>query len=114
MREIFARSGRLVYHPANPEFSVSTPLYALILGLGGALGLPIPAFSKLLGAASIFGSSIYLSLLCYRNGMIWAAITAGLLLATSPLLWQTLGLEYPASFFCWFWLLSTTPTAGSS
>ncbi len=96
----FARSGRLVYHPANPEFSVSTPLYALLLGLGGAVGIPIPAFSKLLGAASIFGSSVYLSLLCHRNGMIWAAITAGLLLATSPLLWQTLGLEY-----CFFLLL---------
>ena len=96
----FARSGRLVYHPSNPEFSVSTPLYALILGLGGAAGLPIPALSKLLGAASIFGSSVYLSLLCYRNGMIWAAITVGLLLATSPLLWQTLGLEY-----CFFLLL---------
>ena len=96
----FARSGRLVYHPSNPEFSVSTPLYALLLGLGGAAGLPIPAMSKLLGAASIFGSSVYLSLLCYRHRMFWAAITAGLLLATSPLLWQTLGLEY-----CLFLLL---------
>ena len=96
----FARSGRLVYHPANPEFSISTPLYALILGLGGALGIPIPAFSKLLGAASIFGSSVYLSLLCYRHRMMWAALTSGLLLATSPLLWQTLGLES-----CFFLLL---------
>ncbi len=93
----FARSGRLVYHPANPEFSVSTPLYALLLGLGGAVGIPIPAFSKLLGAASIFGSSVYLSLLLHRRRMMWAALTSGLLLATSPLLWQTLGLE--TSFF---------------
>ena len=96
----FARSGRLVYHPSNPEFSVSTPLYALLLGLGGAAGLPIPAMSKLLGAASIFGSSVYLSLLCYRHRMTWAALTSGLLLATSPLLWQTLGLE--ACFFLLF------------
>jgi len=93
----FARSGRLVYHPANPEFSVSTPLYALLLGLGGAVGIPIPTFSKLLGAASIFGSSVYLSLLLHRRRMMWAAMTSGLLLATSPLLWQTLGLE--TSFF---------------
>ena len=96
----FARSGRLVYHPANPEFSVSTPLYALLLGLGGAVGIPIPALSKILGAASIFGSSVYLSLLCYRHRMIWAMLTAGPLLATSPLLWQTLGLET-----CFFLLL---------
>lgn len=93
----FARSGRLVHHPSNPEFSVSTPLYALLLGLGGAAGLPIAALSKLLGAASIFGSSVYLLLLCYRHRMIWAALTSGLLLATSPLLWLTLGLE--TSFF---------------
>lgn len=92
-----ARVGRLVYHPTNPELNISAPLYAFLLGAGGRMGLPIPALSNVLGVASIFGSSAYLMALCYRYGKIWAALTAGLLLAASPLLWLTLGLE--SSFF---------------
>ena len=89
----FARIGRLVYHPTNPQLSISAPLYAVLLGIGGKAGLPIPALSNVLSVASIFGSSVYLMLLCYRHKKMWAAITAGLLLATSPMMWLTLGLE---------------------
>ena len=95
-----ARIGRLVYHPTNPYFSVGAPLYAVLLGIGGKLGVPIPALSNALSVASIFGSSAYLMLLCYRHRKMWAAATAGLLLATSPMLWLTLGLET-----CFFLLL---------
>ena len=89
----FARSGRLVHHLTNPHFSVISPLYAALLGIGGRLGFDIPALSKVLSAASIFGSSAYLTLLCYRHSLRWAAVTSGLLLAASPALWLTLGLE---------------------
>ena len=92
-----ARTGRLIYHPTNLEFSISSPLYAVILGIGGRAGLPIPTLSNVLSVASIFGSSVYLMLLCYRHKKMWAAITAGLLLATSPMMWLALGLE--TSFF---------------
>ena len=95
-----ARIGRLVYHPTNPELNISAPLYAVLLGLGGKLGFPIPALSNAMGAVSIFGSSVYLMSLCYRHRKMWAAATAGLLLATSPMLWLTLGLET-----CFFLLL---------
>ena len=95
-----ARIGSLVYHPTNPYFSVGAPLYAVLLGIGGKLGVPIPVLSNALSAASIFGSSVYLMLLCFRHRMMWAAATAGLLLATSPILWLTLGLET-----CFFLLL---------
>ena len=95
-----ARFGRLVYHPTNTQLSISGPLYAVLLGIGGRLGFGIPALSNVLGAASIFGSSVYLMLLCYRHKKLWAAATAGLLLATSPMLWLTLGLET-----CFFLLL---------
>ncbi len=95
-----ARIGRLVYHPTNPVLNISAPLYAILLGIGGKLGFHIPALSSALGAASIFGSSAYLMALCYRHKMMWAAATAGLLLATSPMLWLTLGLET-----CFFLLL---------
>ncbi len=93
----FARSGRLVHHLMNPHFSVSSPLYAALLGIGGRLGFAIPALSNVLSAASIFGSGAYLTLLCYRRNLRWAAVTSGLLLAASPVLWLTLGLE--TSFF---------------
>ena len=96
-----ARFGHLVYHPTDQQLSISAPLYAVLLGIGGRLGFPIPALSNALGAASIFGSSLYLALLCYRQKMLWAAVTAGLLLATSPMLWLTLGLET-----CFFVLLA--------
>ena len=95
-----ARFGHLVYHPTNPQLSISAPLYAVLLGIGGRLGFPIPALSNALGAASIFGASLYATLLCYRHKKLWAAATAGLLLATSPMLWLTLGLET-----CFFVLL---------
>ena len=95
-----ARIGRLVYHPTNPELNISAPLYAVLLGIGGKLGVPIPALSNALGVASTFGSSAYLIALCYRHKKMWAAATAGLLLATSPMLWLTLGLET-----CFFLLL---------
>ena len=50
----FARSGRLVYHPANPEFSVGSPLYALLLGLGGAAGLPYSRVQQVPGSGQHF------------------------------------------------------------
>ena len=95
-----ARIGRLVYHPTNPELNISAPLYAILLGIGAKLGFPIPPLSNALGVASIFGSSAYLMALCFRYGKTWAALTAGLLAATSPLLWLALGLET-----CFFILL---------
>ena len=100
LRAIWRVSARLVYHPTNPELNISAPLYAVLLGIGGKLGVPIPALSNALGVASTFGSSAYLIALCYRHKKMWAAATAGLLLATSPMLWLTLGLET-----CFFLLL---------
>ncbi len=88
-----ARFGQLVYHPTNPQLSTSAPLYAVLLGIGSKLGFHIPALSNALGAVSIFGASVYLMLLCYRHKKRWAGATVGLLLATSPVLWLTLGLE---------------------
>lgn len=89
----FAQNGRLVYHPANPKFTVTAPLHALLLGLGGAAGIPVPTLSNVLGAASIFGSSAYLTLLCFRHSLNWAGSAAGMLVVTSPALWLTLGQE---------------------
>ena len=93
----FAHSGRLVHHLSNPHFSVSSPLYTVLLGIGGRLGFNIPELGKTLSAASIFGSSAYLMLLCFRHNLKWVGFVAGMVLVTSPALWLTLGLE--SSFF---------------
>jgi len=89
----FARSGDLVYHATNPRLSTSAPFYAILLGIAGKAGLAIPATSNVLGAAGIFGAALCLFLLGYRNERPWMGATAALLVAVSPLLWLSLGLE---------------------
>ena len=89
----FARSGELVYHPSNPRLSTSAPFYAILLGVVAKSGLEIPAASNGLGIISIFGAALCLFLLSDRHGRPWMGVASALLLAASPLVWLSLGLE---------------------
>ena len=96
----FARSGLLVHHSSFPYLGTTAPLYAMLLGVLGVLGLDIPVASNAIGMGAIFGAALLLYWLCSRRGQPWAGVVAGLLLITAPLLWLSLGLET-----CFFILL---------
>lgn len=61
--------------------------------MGSRLGFDIPTLSKTLSVGSIWGTAVFLYLLCRRHGQQWAGVVAALLVVTSPLLWLVIGLE---------------------
>jgi len=98
------------YNPGTRVLSTTTPLYALLLVLPGAAGVPIPLASNLIGCVSIAAGALAL----LRLGRLWGTPVAGwLMLVLYPLnslLLSSLGGEgslYVASIV-WAFVACTT------
>ena len=103
----FARFGRLVYGASDAHLATTAPLYAMFLGLGNRLGVDIPSLSKAVSALSVLAASAALYLLLRRHGLPFGALVAAFLMATSPLLWFSFGLETCSyiALVCWAFYL---------
>lgn len=81
------------YNSGTRVLSTTTPLYALLLVLPGAAGLPVPLASNILGCASIGAAALAL----WRLGELWGTRLAGwlmlLLFPLNSLLLASLGGE---------------------
>jgi hypothetical protein len=85
------------FNPAdvrNPLITTA-PLYALLLSLPGALGIPVPLASSVIGIGAIAVAACTLhALVRSKNGDAFGLI-AGVFFITFPLMWLTLGFETP-------------------
>lgn len=70
------------------------PFYAAILALGSTLTADLPSLSNLIGSVAIALSALSLYLTIHPAGRLPAAI-GGLVTASLPLLWMSLGLDAP-------------------
>jgi hypothetical protein len=90
------RHGRgFVYNPGQCVLSTTTPLFTILLALGGNVWPDLPHLAILLGALSLGAGGLFLwelANLCKTSLAGWAGL---LLYPTFPLLLSTLGSEVP-------------------
>jgi hypothetical protein len=88
-----ARGAGFVYNDAERVLSTTTPLYALLLSIGGVAGLDIPLASNAIACLSLALGGLAI----WRLGEVWNAPLVGLagllLYPTFPLLISTIGAE---------------------
>jgi len=107
--ENLAAGHGFVYNEGERILSTTAPLYALLLAAGRLVTSDLPALSNWIGILSLWGGACLIYRICVRFGQLAAGIVAGLLYATFPLLWLSLGFEVPfylllalGGFYCSF------------
>jgi len=93
--ENLATGHGFVYNEGERILSTTTPLYALLLAAGRLLTSDLPALSNWIGILSLWGGAWLIYRICKHFGQPAAGVVAGLLYASFPLLWLSLGFEVP-------------------
>ncbi len=84
-----------VYNPGERVLGTTTPLYTLLLAGLGLLYSDLPALSRLIGAVAWSGTVVLSYLLGRRMGTWLTGLAAAGLLALSPLMLTSVGMETP-------------------
>lgn len=93
--ENLATGAGFVYNPDERVLSTTAPLYALLLAVGRFLGAGLPTLSNIIGIAALAAGAWLIYRICRHFGWDSAGVVAGLLYATFPLLWLSMGFEVP-------------------
>ena len=93
--ENLAAGRGFVYNEGERVLSTTTPLYALLLSAARLVTSDLPALSNWIGILSLWAGAWLIYRICARFGQTAAGVVAGLLYASFPLLWLSLGFEVP-------------------
>lgn len=83
----------LVYNQGQRVLGVTSPLYTLVMAFVALFTSELPLASNLISLGCIGLNGICLFLMLRKGGLAVAALASSLLLVTTPLLYQCLGLE---------------------
>jgi hypothetical protein len=81
------------YNVGSPVLGTTTPLYALLLSLGGWLGFDVPVLANALSALALGVGAVAIVSMGRREQDLHVGILAALMYVLYPLLWLSLGLE---------------------